>query len=269
MSNTHAIERFTKQQQQRGFSKRTVERRRQTAHALLRSVDCKPLTEISTDEVEDFLGQFACPQTRQSYRSDINQLYRFMKQRGLAEINPCDLIDPARVPVRAATPLTNREVRAVMAAASPTTRLMVMLAAFAGLRGSEIAALRGEDIDLDNRLLVVRNGKGGRDGSVPIADELARELEHWPRKGRIFLHVAGRSAVYNRIKTVFNRLDINHRPHDLRHSYATSAAKKSNGNLRAVQLLMRHASITSTERYVRYFPPGLDIVNGLYGGDAA
>lgn len=262
--NSALIHRFSTHQALRGFSKRTIERRRATARAVIALAGGIHLCDITVDHVEAFLAKYPCAQTRQSFRSDINQLYRFLIQRGFTTGNPCDLIATPRIPTRAATPLTAADVRRAIAAADPTARLMIMLGAYAGLRGSEIARLRGEDIDLEGRIIVVRQGKGGKDGVIPMADELATELQAWPHRGRIFTCSPSRSAVYGRIKRVFNQLDIDARPHDLRHSYGTQAAKRSNGNMRAVQQLMRHESLRSTERYIRYNPPGGDIVTGLY-----
>jgi integrase len=133
---------------------------------------------------------------------------------------------------------------------------------------SEIAALCGEDVDLDARMLMVRNGKGGKDASVPLAPLLAAELGGWPRTGRLFRARNGQS-IGSRIRTAYRRLGIEARPHDLRHSFGTEAARVAGGDLRKVQGLMRHESISTTQRYVDYWPNGQDVIDGLYGGDAA
>lgn len=252
-----------------GRSRRTIERRRWSLGLWAGHLERAGLAlEAATVwDVEAFLARWPAAQSRQSIRSDLVQLHRWMVRRGLASENPVELVDAPRVPSRAATPIQPDDVVRAIASAPAPVRLMVMLMAYAGLRCSEVAALRAEDVDVPGRLIVVRSGKGGDDATVPMADELAAELERWPSRGRLFPGVKG-NGVGARIRRLFRRLDIEGRPHDLRHSFGTMAAVRSSGDMKLVQDLMRHKAITTTSRYVRYHPRGHDVVNGMYG-DAA
>ena len=168
-----------------------------------------------------------------------------------------------KVPRRAATPIPADDVRRLLATVTRRRdQLCIMLAAYAGLRISEIAALRGEDVDLTNRLLVVRAGKGGSDGIIPLAAELAEELADWPARGRL-IPISG-PAVGERIRLLLRAAGIPGRPHDLRHSFGTQAAQRSNGNLVLVAKLMRHVQVATTQRYVSWHTTGHEIVTGLY-----
>jgi integrase len=113
-------------------------------------------------------------------------------------------------------------------------------------------------------VVVVRHGKGDQGETVPLADELVDELKRWPARGRLFPGLAG-NHVSQRIRTVFRKLGIEHRPHDLRHSFGTQTARRTGGNLLIVAQLMRHKAVSNTQRYVRYHAPGGEIVSGLYG----
>jgi integrase len=75
-------------------------------------------------------------------------------------------------------------------------------------------------------------------------------------------------GVGSRIRILFRRHGIVGRPHDLRHSFATEAARWCNWNLVAVKGLMRHSEVTTTMRYVRPPDTGHNIVDAMYG-DAA
>jgi integrase/recombinase XerD len=263
MTTGQAVERYISSMRVQGLSKRTIERRRWSLGRFIEHCG-EDLDAIDVEGVESFLGRYSDAQTRQSIRSDVNQLFRFLVQRGVVERNPCDLIRAPRIGTRAATPVPVDDVKRAIQAARPEVRLMIMFAAFAGLRVSEIAALSADDVDLDGRVIVVRRGKGDHGETVPLADELVSELRRWPARGRFFPGLQG-NHVSARIRTVFRKLDIAHRPHDLRHSFGTQAARKTGGNLLIVAGLMRHRAISNTQRYVRYHAPGVEIVSGLYG----
>lgn len=264
------IAKYAAHQRVIGFSRRTIERR--TWSLSLWHSHCAHRGErvdtASPDLLEEFLARWPSAQSRYSIRSDIHQFYGWAIDRGhLSCADPTRDVPPARVPQRAATPVAASDVmRLIDSCPRPIDRRMVMLAAYAGLRISEIAALRGEDIDIDGRQLVVRCGKGGGDDVVPLAVELAVELARAPRAGRV-VPMTGPS-VGDRIRTLMRRAGIAGRPHDLRHSFGTQAARRTSGNLVLVAKLMRHRRITTTTRYVRWHTTGHEVVDGLYG-DAA
>lgn len=254
-----AVAGFAAWQAYRGFSERTIERRRWTLAKWRAHLNSKPMAEATPDDVMAFLSQFPTAQTRYSMRSDLRQVYRWMVRNGHAESNPVDLVDPPRLPKRGATPIPPAEVRRAIDTATGDLRLMIMLAAMAGLRVSEIAALHADDVRPD--AIVVRQGKGGKDGVVPVAPELAAELAG--RTGQLF---PGRNGhqVGDMIRRHLRRQGISGRPHDLRHSFATEVARATHGDLMLVQRLMRHESVQTTQRYVAWLPDGGDAVAHLY-----
>lgn len=252
----------------RGASRRTIERRRWSLRLFVEACEGIEPEHVRPEDVERFLSRYRTSQTVQSIRSDVNQLFRFAQQRGHVERNPCDLIRAPRIGQRVATPVPVPDVHRAIQAARPEVRLMVMLMAYAGLRVSEVAALRAEHVDVEARVLTVHDGKGAKSDTVPLADELMAELERWPARGRLFPGMKG-NAVSGRIRRLFRALGIDHRPHDLRHSFGTQAALRTGGNLPLVSQLMRHTSVSNTQRYVRYHAAGAEIVSGLYGTPAA
>lgn len=267
---TSIINKYTSHQHVLGFSRRTIDRRRWSLTHWERHCRTRGnrIDGATVDDLESFLARFPAPQSRYSVRSDLRGFYKWANQRGyLTCDDPTDSLPPARVPTRAATPISADDVRRMLDVGDPLDRLLVMLGAYAGLRISEMSKLRGDDIDIDGRLLVVRNGKGGSDAVLPLADELAEELRRWPRHGRVV--GIGASAVGDRIRRLIRRLGIvDARPHDLRHSFGTQAARRTNGNLVLVAKLMRHAQVQTTVRYVRWHTSGHEVVSGLYS-DAA
>jgi site-specific recombinase XerD len=134
-----------------------------------------------------------------------------------------------------------------------------------GLRVGELAALDVDDVDFTRGVVTVRRGKGNRSRYVPIAgaarDALARYVQRErPLRLRtvgeraLILGQGGRRLGVDRIAGVVieaaKRCGRRQRatPHQLRHGYATALVKAGAG-IRAVQTLLGHARIHSTERY--------------------
>ncbi len=143
-------------------------------------------------------------------------------------------------------------------------RLLLALFAYAGLRRSELLGLDCDDVDLDRRLIRVRNAKGGRQRVVPIhpglvplfLDYAARAAERPIR--RCFWVCYGRRLSPNIMALTFRRYatmaGVNTRkritPHTLRHVFATELLS-AGANLRQIQELLGHKHLDSTQRYTR------------------
>jgi integrase/recombinase XerD len=271
MAGADHIKQFSAYQQFRGFSPKTIKRRDWTLTHLADHIAPRPLLEVDADEILMFLAARPAASTRYSLLSDIRQFFRWAIMHDHATIDPTAKIDPPRTPHREPNPLTTAQIHRAIGAARPRTRLMIMLGAYAGLRVSEIAALHIDAVAHPGRI-AVRQGKGSKDRGVPLAAELAAELERWRTRGRIgsdgrVFPDATADSVSACIRTVFRRVGIDNRPHDLRAAFATTTAERCNGNLVLVAHLLGHASVTTTQRYVGWNPEGAGIVDDLYGDD--
>ena len=132
----------------------------------------------------------------------------------------------------------------------------------AGLRVGEAMALTGAALPLGDRLLV--HGKGGKSRIVPILPRVARAIEDyahacpWPiaRQGPLFIGAKGgplRAELIRRaVQGARVRLGLSGRttPHALRHSFATHLLGRG-ADLRALQELLGHASLSSTQIYTQ------------------
>jgi len=132
-----------------------------------------------------------------------------------------------------------------------------------GLRVGEVAALTIDRVDLDGRRVTVM-GKGAKERGVPISDYAADALETYLREGRPLLVAQGaRGLFFNRRHKPFSSRDIRTMveryggtvlpgrrvtPHTLRHSFATHLLE-GGADIRAVQELLGHASVATTQRY--------------------
>jgi integrase/recombinase XerC len=132
-----------------------------------------------------------------------------------------------------------------------------------GLRVGEVAGLTVDRIDLDRRRVMVM-GKGAKEREVPMSDYAADALEAYLHHGRPVLAPEGaRELFHNRRRKPFSSRDIRTMvqryggtvlpgrrvtPHTLRHSFATHLLE-GGADIRAVQELLGHASVATTQRY--------------------
>jgi site-specific recombinase XerD len=136
---------------------------------------------------------------------------------------------------------------------------------YAGLRCSELLALRPRDVDLSAYLIKVVDGKGGKDRVVPIDAALEPYLLEWrarrPAGPRFFVTLGGQPVGDRYVRRMVKRyamkagLEENVHPHLLRHTCATAWLNERDLNVREVQILLGHARLATTERYLHATVP--------------
>ena len=258
---TEAVGLWIKHQQYRGFTAATVKRRtgtmgRWVAHAP------SDVGNRNLEDVESFLCQWQNSATKRAVLGDLRSFYKYAVQRGYVLADPTAIVESPRRPKRRPTPISAANVHTLLASTEAPRRTMIALAALAGLRVSEVAALETAHVNLRDGVLTVRNGKGGKDRHIPIAPRLAGELAGWA-PGRYFGALTGSDVSY-RIRREMRRLGIPGRPHDLRASFGTELARISGGNLVLVAELMGHESVQTTQAYVSYSQDASALVAAMY-----
>lgn len=267
------IDQFAAYQQGRGFSAKTIERRRGTLSGFARFLEPKTIERASTLDIEEWLQTFSSPRTKHAYRSDLRVFYTWACNRDLIDANPATLVDPIKVPKSLPRPL-GPEVLAALTVGSRRTRRMVALGLYAGLRNSEIAALDVSDVALhqDPVLITVRNGKGGRDRVIPAHPHLVEFLRDLPKHGPVFANRQGRAVrpntVWRAVHDQFLSVGIVATPHQLRHSFGTEFARMAKGNLRLLAAVMGHESMNTTMGYVGWTGESAEIIAAMYGAAA-
>jgi integrase/recombinase XerC len=131
-------------------------------------------------------------------------------------------------------------------------RALVELVYSAGLRSAEAVALDLADVDFEQELVHVRSGKGGKDRVVPLGEEASYLLQRYLRGARPELATGAEDAFFlsargRRLDTSTLRRLVPH-PHRLRHAFATHLLE-GGADLRTIQELLGHSSLSTTERY--------------------
>jgi integrase len=154
--------------------------------------------------------------------------------------------------------------RLIGAAGSLRNRVLVELLAFTGLRREEAVNLDVEDLDLQRKRLVVREGKGGKSRVVPFSDRWAADVKGMlgkRQKGPLFLSTHGKGqrlnvrSVNHVVATAGKRAGLTNpnltrkwkgiNPHLLRHSFARYYLSQG-GDLRKLSQILGHASVAIT-----------------------
>jgi integrase/recombinase XerC/integrase/recombinase XerD len=202
-------------------------------------------------------------------------LFDFLTRTGAAAQNPAELLPNPKSASRLPRVLDRDQARVLLEripASSPLDardKAMLELAYSCGLRCSELVALDVDSIDFDNETVRVR-GKGGKERIVPLGEPAQRAASRYlerfrpvladdPAERALLISKSGRrlspSDVTRRLGRWVDEAAIAGRvsPHALRHSFATHLPE-GGADLRSIQELLGHASISTTQIYTRVEP---------------
>lgn len=242
-----------------GHSPGTLKARRSYLTTLARGLGCPP-DAVTGEALVEWFGRQAhwTPETRKGYRSSARGFFGWAYRTGRVPAYLGDELPRPRPPRAVPRPVPDTAWRSTLASADARTTLMMRLAAEAGLRRAEVARVHTADLteSFGGAQLLV-HGKGGKQRVVPVAEDLAALIRlgaagHTPgapATGWLFPDGTGDHLTPNWVGLLVSRaLPDGYTMHALRHRFA-SRAYRGTRNLRAVQQLLGHESIGTTERY--------------------
>ncbi len=203
----------------------------------------------------------------------VKSFFKFLEDTGHISSSPAKELETPRAEKHLPATISAEDVDRLLAAPSTSTpagmrdRAMLELLYATGLRVSELVALNIEDVDLDAGTVRCM-GKGRKERVLPVYDRAREALAHYLEKGRpkllgegnqenaLFLNRRGtrltRQGLWLIIKRYVQEVNIkeNVTPHTLRHSFATHMLR-GGADLRAVQQMLGHANISTTQIYTQ------------------
>ncbi len=205
-------------------------------------------------------------------------LFDHLRRAGRLPQNPAELLPHPRGESRLPRVMSTEEIRTLLdriGASSPLERrdkAMLEVAYCCGLRCSELVGLELESIDFDSETVRVL-GKGGKERIVPLGEPAQKAVSGYLERGRpalssspsekaLLLSKSGRrlspSDVTRRLALWVREAALAGRvsPHALRHSFATHMLE-GGADLRSIQELLGHSSISTTQVYTRVDPSRL------------
>lgn len=258
MNDHDLLEAFADYQRSGNRARRTITTRTSILRAFAARQDVALLDATVFHLRRDIGREGIAPSTRATTRATFLAFYGFIQSEGLRADNPALRLPIVKVPPHRPRPYTQEQIdRLLSSGAYKRTRAMILLAAYQGLRASEIAAVHSDDVDLASSTLKVL-GKGGRTDYLPlhpVVAELAGTMRvgWWfpARRGRDG-HIRGQSVsdLLTDARERAGIVDKSLTGHSLRHAFGTELVRRR-ANIRAVQELMRHSSLQTTQRYTQ------------------
>ncbi len=261
---------------ERGLSKNTIEAYMTDLAKLIVFIQEQniPVKEITTDTLEAFLAQLydeqISPRSIARIISGVKSFFRFLVLDEYLEDDPSELLDSPQIGMKLPIVLTLEEIDRILSvidvSTSEGTRNYAIIETLysCGLRISELTHLRFSDLYFDEGFIRVQ-GKGSKQRLVPISETaITRINDYLPyrrqlnvQKGQedfVFLSARGKAisriTVFYYIKQYAEAVGLQKKisPHVFRHSFATHLLERG-ANIRAIQEMLGHEKITTTEIY--------------------
>jgi integrase/recombinase XerD len=235
----------------------------------------KPPTEFSLQDLRDFINWVnelgMIPSTQSRIISGIKAFYKYLLIEDLIAADPSELLETPKIHRKLPDTLSIHDIDKMIAAIDLSkpegtrNKAIIEVMYGCGLRVSEVTELRLSNIHPEIEFIKV-TGKGNKERLVPIGGEALKALKIWTEQVRVhigikkgeedlvFLNRRGsrlsRVYIFMLVKQLAEltglRKDIS--PHTFRHSFATHLVE-GGADLRAVQEMLGHESITTTEIY--------------------
>lgn len=211
--------------------------------------------EITSDDIKQYLAYLLAERQNSAAtialaRSAISFFYDSLLKRNLI----ADIKTPKKER-KIPDILTKEEVKQIInKAPNLRTKLLIEFMYSSGLRVSECASLRWNDIDINEKVGLLKKGKGKKDRLFIISDKLIKDLKKWPQKGEFIFQTKeepiSTRTIQRSVKTAAKLAGIKKKVycHLLRHSFATHLLE-SGVDIRIIQELLAHSNLQTTQFY--------------------
>ena len=264
---------------ERGLSSHTIQNYIRDVKKLISFIDKKKITctpiEINEDLIQQFIYEIAkeiSPRSQARIISGLRSFFDYLIFENYRASNPTDLIETPKIGVKLPDTLSEQEINSLISAIDLSkvegerNRAMLETMYSCGLRVSELIDLKISDLFFDEGFIKIV-GKGNKERFVPIHSSAQNYIMLYMNEIRtqltikkgfedtLFLNRRGKSLsrqmIFMILKALAIKINLNKKisPHTFRHSFATHLLKNG-ADLRAIQQMLGHESITTTEVYV-------------------
>lgn len=256
MQNTEVLAYWAAHMRAQNCSERTIKERLIFINSLTRRTG-KDVHTLSKRDLIGFLGRpDLTGKTKQNYRSCLHGFFAWLQDEQLRQDNPAYKLPRPRAEIHEPNPVSTADIQNVLdSGIYGHTVTKVLLYSYQALRASEIAAVAGENIDWERRMILTVEGKGRKEVWRPLHSLVWQHIHDvgYPRIGHWFPgrdgHVKGKS-VSNTLCAAFRRAGIPHRAHQMRAWHGTTLIENGVDSL-AAQWSLRHSDSQSMKAYIR------------------
>jgi site-specific recombinase XerD len=275
MTTTQSLEIFLRALQGQNYSPKTLRAYGDDVTQFLtwvqkNRVDWDSPTRFSRGDIEGFMQYLAAQRrsgvTRVRKLAAIRKFFAFMEENNILAANPANTVKGARREEKEPHILYKEQYKALLFEASDNLRDYAIIQTFlqTGIRLSELVNLRVDDVDLEHRVLTVRQGKGKKDRQIPLVEEAVKALRNYARYRNtelilddevFFLAKNGTSMNVSTVKYLVakyvKKAGIRKKVsvHTLRHTFGAHKADKQM-SLATLQALMGHKKKETTLKYI-------------------
>ena len=261
---------------EKGYSANTLDAYMRDVDKLLRylAVEQVNVLDVKLEDLEHFAAFISDlgigPRSLARILSGVRQFYRFLVIDGYLEVDPIELLESPKQPDHLPEVLSTAEVDLLEQAIDLSkweghrNRAIIEVLFSCGLRVSELTNLKLSNLYIEEQYIRVM-GKGSKERLVPISPRALDELNYWfadrnvmkikpGEEDYVFLNRRGQHLTRTMILIMIKRYAVEAgikktiSPHTLRHSFATSL-REGGADLRAIQAMLGHESIGTTEIY--------------------
>ena len=264
---------------ERGMSKNTVQNYTLDVQKLMRYLKSNDMSisplEITSTQIQEFIYEIAKlinPRSQSRLISGLRSFFDYLIFENYLQINPLEQIEAPKIGRKLPDSLSLSEVNLIVETIDLSdlngerNRAIIETLYSCGLRVSELTALKISDLFFDEGFIKV-TGKGDKQRFVPIGKLTQKYINLYKNQDRatkkidvafndtLFLNRRGKQLTRAMIFTIVKKLGKTAKiqksisPHTFRHSFATHLLENG-ADLRAIQMMLGHESITTTEIYM-------------------
>ncbi|MDA9069292.1 site-specific tyrosine recombinase XerD [Algibacter sp.] len=264
---------------ERGLSKNSIDNYALDVKKLISFIEANSINNSPINITSDIIQQFIYEAAKQvnarsqsRLLSGLRSFFNYLVFEDYRKDNPLELIESPKIGRKLPDTLSEEEIDHIIKAIDLSkpegerNRAMLETLYGCGLRVSELINLKISDLFFDEGFIKV-TGKGDKQRFVPIIDITQKYINIYRNKIRIHLNIQSghedtlflnrrgkqltRAMIFTIIKQLAEKIGLkkNISPHTFRHSFATHLLQ-NDADLRSIQLMLGHESITTTEIYV-------------------
>lgn len=254
------------------------------------------IEEITRDDIREFLDSYRhlSKKTRRNYHTGLMSLWTWMINDGLTETHLPKQVEPPDPKPPVITPFTEQDVRLMLAACDRSRKYMrpgqleksdhalpnplrnkaiIYLLLDTGIRNTELCRLMVKDLDIRNRRLTVKFGKGDKERTIPFSAQTAKSIwQYHNTRGDLkptdpviatkegFPYV--KQSLARLVSRIGKRAGVNNvHPHRFRHTFAITYLRNL-GDPYTLQHILGHSDMTMVKRYLNIAQRDIDDVHG-------